>query len=198
MTPPAAGETWRDRAAALAAALGAIWAVSLWCLLVQPELAYTLALTPRTGAGLVGVLGMPFVHGSVEHLIANTVPLAVFGALLLSRGVAYFLKMSLAVMVLGGMTLWALGRESAHIGASGLVFGQFGFLVVRGLYERRLSSIAVTVFVVLAYGGAIFGVLPQDEQISWEAHLFGLIAGIAVARLAFLQARRRTAPDVRQ
>lgn len=201
MTPPqVAGEdeTWRDRAVVLLSVLGVIWAVSLWGLFVQPELTRALAVVPRSSSGLVGVLGMPFAHGSIEHLLANTMPLLVFGALLLGRGVAYFLKVSLVVMVVGGLALWLLGRETAHIGASGVVFGQFGFLVVRGLCERRLSSIAITVFVVLAYGGAIFGVLPQGERVSWEAHLFGLLAGVGAARLAWAVECRRAASEARR
>ena len=178
---------------ALLAAVGAIWAVSAYGLLVDPGLQFALAVVPRQVDGLVGVLGMPLVHGSMTHLVANTLPLLIFGMLLLSRGVGYFFKVSIAIAVLGGAALWLFGRASAHIGASGLVFGYFGFLVVRGLYERRLGSLGVTLLVIVLYGGMIFGVLPGDDHISWEAHLCGLVAGGVLARIAYGLQRRRAA-----
>lgn len=175
---------WQQRAAGLLASVGVIWAVSLVAFYV-PKLQYQLALLPRRLDGLPGVLGMPFVHDSYGHLFANTLPLLVFGAMLVARGVRYFLGVALAVALLGGLALWAFGRTAAHIGASGVVFGLFGFLVVRGLYERRLTSIAITVFVTLTYGlSMLFGLVPLAGRVSWEGHLFGLLAGIVVARAA--------------
>ena len=174
---------WQQRAAGLLASVGAIWAVSLVAFYV-PQLRQ-LALLPRRFDGLPGVLGMPFVHDSYGHLFANTLPLLVFGAMLVARGVRYFLGVAFAVALLGGLALWAFGRSAPHIGASGVVFGLFGFLVVRGLYERRLTSIAITVFVTLTYGlTMLFGLVPLAGRVSWEGHLFGLLAGIVVARAA--------------
>ena len=175
---------WQQRAAGLLASVGVIWAVSLVAFYV-PKLQYQLALLPRRLDGLPGVLGMPFVHDSYGHLFANTLPLLVFGAMLVARGVRYFLGVAFAVALLGGLALWAFGRSAPHIGASGVVFGLFGFLVVRGLYERRLTSIAITVFVTFTYGlSMLFGLVPVTGRVSWEGHLFGLLAGIVVARAA--------------
>lgn len=182
----------KSRAAALVASVALVWAVSLFGLLVDQGFVYDLALVPRRVDGLSGIFGMPFVHGSLTHLVANTVPLLVLGSLLVSRGIGYYLGVTLAIAVLGGLALWVFGREAAHIGASGLVFGFFGFLVVRGLYERRFQSLAVTALVIVVYGGMIFGVLPRDDQVSWEGHLFGLLAGIAVARGAYAIDQRRS------
>ena len=188
----------QKRAFALLAVLGAIWLVSLYGLFVSEATQYNLALLPRRVDGLAGVLGMPFVHGSLGHLLANTGPLVVFGAMLMSRGVAYCLGVMLAVALLGGLLLWLFGRSAAHIGASGVAFGLFGFLIVRGLAERRASSIAISVAVVLLYGGMIFGVLPtagagtpNAGQVSWDGHLCGAVAGIACAYLAYRWQRRR-------
>lgn len=190
----------RQRALALAAVLGGIWLVSLYALFVDPGAVYDLALLPRRFDGLPGVLGMPFVHGSLGHLLANSGPLAVFGAMLLSRGIRYYLVVMLAVALLGGLLLWLFGRNAAHIGASGVTFGLFGFLVVRGLYERRASSIAVSVVVTAFYGGMVFGVLPSagdgtrfEGQVSWDGHLLGLLAGVALAIAANRLDRRRAA-----
>ena len=186
-------ELVRRRGAVLLATVGVVWAVSLYGLLVNEGVQYALAVQPRRLDGLAGILGMPFVHGSVTHLLANTAPLLIFGGILISRGAGYFFKVSLAIMVFGGAALWLFGRDSAHIGASAVVFGYFGFLVVRGLYERRLSSLAASLFVIVLYGGMIFGVLPREDHISWEGHLVGLLAGGFLARAAYAWGRRRAA-----
>ena len=185
----------RSRIGTLAGTLGVVWGVSLFALYVDRGLVFDLALVPRRVDGLLGVFGMPLVHGSMEHLLANTAPLAILGGLVVARGAGYFLIVSLAIAVLGGLALWLFGREAAHVGASGLVFGFFGFLVTRAFYERSLRSALVALLVIVAYGTMFFGVLPQGGQISWEGHLFGLIAGGFVARGAFAVERRRTGDE---
>ncbi len=98
------------------------------------------------------------------------------------RGRQVLLAVSVFIILVGGLGVWALGRPAIHIGASGLVFGYFGYLVAVGWYERRLGSILTAIVVVALYGGLIAGVLPTPGLISWEAHLFGLIAGVLAAR----------------
>ncbi len=185
-----------QRAAVLFGGVGLVWAVSLYALADQSVL-YALALTPRRLDGLPGVMGMPFVHQSLWHLVANTLSLVPLAAIVLFRGVRYYLVTVAWIVVLGGLAVWLFGREAVHVGASGLVFGLVGFLVVRGLYERALTSLLVSLVVVLLYGGTIWGVLPRGDGVSWEAHLFGLIAGAATARvLVGLNARNRAGdPD---
>ena len=158
--------------------------MSLYGLLVDDGVVYALAVVPRRLDGLVGVLGAPLVHGSFAHLAANTLPLLVLGGMVAVRGAVYYVTTTLAIAVLGGLGLWLLGRSAAHVGASGVIFGYFGFLVGRGYYERSLPSVAVAVLVAVVYGGMIGGVLPRDDRVSWEAHLFGLLAGGVCARLA--------------
>lgn len=175
---------WKSRAATLCAGTLLIWAVSLYGLLVDERVIYALAVVPRRFDSLFGIFGAPLVHGSFAHLAANTVPLLILGGMVAIRGVAYYVTTTFAIVALGGLGLWVLGRNAAHIGASGLVFGYFGFLVGRGYYERSLQSIAVAVLVAVVYGGMIAGVLPRDDQVSWEAHLFGLLAGGLCARAA--------------
>lgn len=173
---------WKPRAATLLAGTALIWAVSLYGLYVDRSLAFDLALVPRRIDGLPGILTAPLVHGSFAHLAANTVPLLVLGGMVAVRGVARYLTVTLAVTVLGGLGVWTLARNAAHVGASGLIFGYFGFLVARGYYDRSPGAIAVSVVVAVVYGGMIAGVLPRDGQVSWEAHLFGLLAGGVCAR----------------
>ncbi len=179
------------RAIALLASVGAVWAISLYAL-ADPATLFSLAIVPRDVNHLLGIVGMPFVHQSLAHLMANTGPLLALGAVMLFRGVGYYAAATAFIILLSGLAVWALGRAAAHIGASGVVFGLAAFLVVRGLYERRPGSAAVALFVFLIYGGMIWGVIPQDDGVSWEAHLFGLVGGVITAR-AFAAKRRAEA-----
>ena len=184
---------WRPRAAALGSVAALVWAVSLYGLLFDENFVYALAVVPRRFDGLSGVLGAPLVHGSFAHLAANTFPLLILGGMVAIRGVAYYVTATLAIVVLGGLGLWVFGRSAAHVGASGLIFGYFGLLVGRGYYERSLQSVAVAVLVAVVYGGMVAGVLPRDPGVSWEAHLFGLLAGGLCARAARMSPSRRVA-----
>ena len=178
-----------SRGGVLLGSLAFIWAVSLYGLYADDRLVRALALLPRRIDGLTGILTAPLVHASLAHLLANSLPFVVLGGMVAVRGRAYFLATTLAIAVFGGLGLWLIGRDAAHIGASGLVFGYFGFLVARGFYERRLGSIAVAILVVAVYGGMIGGILPRADGVSWEGHLTGLIAGGLYARTA--RRRRR-------
>lgn len=173
---------WKSRVVAPGAAVAVVWAVSLYGLFVDDRLVGALAVVPRRPGHLPGIFGAPLVHGSFAHLAANTVPLLVLGGMVALRGPVYYLTTTLAIVVLGGLGLWTFGRNAAHIGASGLVFGYFGFLVGRGYYERSPTSVAVAVLVAVGYGGMAAGVLPRDPGVSWEAHLFGMLAGGLCAR----------------
>ena len=139
---------------------------------------------PYLAGSLRGILLSPLLHGSFSHLMSNTFPLLLLGGFVALRGAKTLIGVSLLVIVLGGLLVWIVGRPAVHIGASGLVFGYFGFLVAQGWYERSIVSIVVAVGVLLLYGGIIFGVLPQSGFISWEGHLFGLIAGVLAARMS--------------
>ncbi|MDP6931567.1 MAG: rhomboid family intramembrane serine protease [Myxococcota bacterium] len=141
-------------------------------------------IRPRSLDGLWGVLFSPFLHGGLAHLAANTVPLVILGWLVLSRGTGVFVGVFVSSMLVAGGGAWLLGpSNSVHVGISGVIFGFFGFLVLAGIFEKKLGSLLVTVLVVAAYGGLIFGVLPGQPGISWQSHLFGFLGGAGYARL---------------
>ena len=162
--------------------LSVIWAVELLNGFLDHQLSGW-GILPRTTQGLIGIPLSPFLHGSFSHTVANTVPLLVLGGLVGLRGSQTLAGVSLFVVIVGGVAVWGLGRTAIHVGASGLVFGYFGYLLARGWYDRKPSSVLIAVAVLLVYGGLILGVLPTRSFISWEAHLFGLIAGLLAARL---------------
>lgn len=138
---------------------------------------------PRRPDGIYGVLIWVFLHGNFQHLLMNTTPLLVLGYFVALRGAIIFLRASIMVTVLGGLGVWIFGRPALHIGASALVFGYFGFLIAMGLYEKSLGALLIAAITLFYYGGMIFGVLPSVSFISWEGHLFGLIAGVIAARI---------------
>ena len=143
----------------------------------------TWGILPRTVTGLRGIPLSPFLHGNLSHLLVNTVPFLVLGGLVALQGRRAFLGVSLFVIICGGIALWLFGRMAYHIGASGLIFGYFGYLVARAWYERSPGSILIALVTLFFYGGLIWGVLPTTTYISWEGHLFGLLAGILAARI---------------
>ena len=160
----------------------AIWVIELVNQLVGHRLSQSLGLAPRRIDGLIGIPAMPFLHGGVNHAISNTLPLGVLGAIGLLVAPHRFWTASVVIVLVSGLAVWVLARSGVVVGASGLIFGWFGFLVTLGAIERSPRAIAVAVVVLVVYGGMIWGVLPQDNvRISWEAHLFGALAGALAA-----------------
>lgn len=138
-------------------------------------------LIPREVDGLVGVATAPFLHGSLMHYFSNIVPLCIFAFLLLQHGAVRFWLVTVVIIALSGMLVWGLGRTAIHVGASGLIYGYFGYLLVAGWLSREIKLLAISLFVGVGYGGMIWGVLPSMPYVSWEFHLFGFLAGIFAA-----------------
>lgn len=142
-------------------------------------------IQPRSLEGLDGILWSPFLHGGFAHLISNTIPFAVLSALVLLRGARRYINASLIIIAVGGLLVWAfaIGSNEVHIGASGWVFGLFGFIVASAFFERRPLSIGLGLITLFLYGGTIlFGFVPRPG-LSVEGHLFGFVAGILAAKI---------------
>ena len=183
MPKPRPMRLFLQRLSVLAAFIGALWMLQVanWATGYRLNLAF--GLIPRKVAGLDGIVGMPLLHGSFEHLMSNTPPLLVMGALLAATATRALIAVNAVIVGAGGVLVWLFGSTAVHIGASGLVFGWFGFLVMRGLIDRSLVTLGAAVLVGLLYGALIWGVLPGQAGMSWEAHLFGFSAGAAAASL---------------
>lgn len=139
---------------------------------------------PRDLGGLTGVLWAPWLHGSFSHLLANIGALAILGWFCLWPGIYRFVLVTIAAMLGAGLLAWLFGgSQTVHFGASGIVFGYFGFLALRGWYERTVPAFLVSSGVIFLYGGMIFGVLPSQPAVSWQSHLGGFIAGMLMARV---------------
>ncbi len=165
----------------LAVFIAAIWAVQALNWVTNYSLNPAFGLFPRHIAGLDGVIAMPLLHGGFGHIMSNTPPLIVMGGLLAATATRALVAVNAFIVILGGALVWLFASPAIHIGASGLVFGWFGFLVVRGVVDRSPVTLGVTALVGVLYGSIIFGVLPGQPGVSWEAHLFGALAGAAAA-----------------
>jgi len=141
-------------------------------------------IRPRTERGLLGILLSPFLHAGFGHLISNSLPFLVLGGLVMTGGRRQFLLLSLWVTVIGGGGVWLLGGSgTVHLGASLVIFGYLGFLLSRGIVERSIGGVLVSLGLLFGYGGMLLGVLPGQPGISWLGHLCGFLAGIAGAVL---------------
>lgn len=160
--------------------------VDQWVLGRQLDL---LGIIPRTTIGLRGIVLAPFLHGGFAHLIGNTIPFLMLGWLIMLRETSDFVRVTLVVGLASGLGTWLLGSSGSHIGASGVIFGYLGYLLLRGFFERRLGSISLSLLVGTLYGSMIWGILPLQQGVSWEGHLFGFLGGVLAARM--LSVRRR-------
>lgn len=171
----------RERVTALLVFLGFLWAVWAWHQIFPGMLFY--GVIPRNTDGLRGIITGPFLHLSLDHLIANSIPLAILGALILIRGVKELVYVILVSGLISGIGIWIFGTPGTmHFGASGIVFGMMGFLIFRGIFDRRLTSILITVIVALLYGRTLMASFMPEAGVSWSGHIWGFVGGVIAAR----------------
>jgi membrane associated rhomboid family serine protease len=152
-------------------------------------------LVPLSFSGLRGIIFMPFIHGNFEHLFNNSLPI-----FFLSWALFYFYR-SIAFRVfflsyfIHGFWLWFFGRESYHVGASGIIYSLSAFIFVSGIIRKNTHLLSISLIVAFLYGSMVWGIFPMAENISWEAHLTGMLAGIV---LAFFYKEYGPPPNIRQ
>ena len=173
-------QTVLSRAKLVSGFVAVFWLVEIIDTVVLSSRLESNGIQPRSLDGLDGILWAPFLHGGFAHLIANTIPFMLLAGLSLALGVRRFALASVIIIVAGGLAVWlfAIGSNENHIGASGWIFGLFGFLVSTAVFEHRLRSIALALVALVFYGTSmLFGLVPTPGR-SWEGHLFGLLAGV--------------------
>lgn len=172
-----------------ASLLALMWLVQLANVLVcQPLFHMTLnqyGIVPRSFTGLRGIVFAPFLHASFTHLLGNSLPFLILGWLVTLRGGASdFVGVTVLAALAGGLGAWLFGADGVHVGASGLVYGYLGFLLLTGYFDRRPLSVVLSLVVGCLYGGLLWGVLPLQQGVSWQSHVFGFLGGALAARLA--------------
>ncbi|UBV43237.1 rhomboid family intramembrane serine protease [Deinococcus taeanensis] len=182
--PPAARSGVLPAAAVTGLLVAGLWAQEVTDLLVFGGSLDRYGIEPREPGTFWHVLSAPFLHAGFAHLLANTVPLAALTFMSALRGTGRFLTALLVIVLLGGGLVWLLGRGgSVHLGASELVFGLLAYLLGVGWWERTPAAIGVAAVAFVLYGGILWGVLPANPAVSWEAHLFGFLGGLVAAAL---------------
>jgi membrane associated rhomboid family serine protease len=144
-----------------------------------------LGIRPRDPRGLIGIFSAPFVHASFEHLMSNTLPTGLLAAMMLyayPRATRIALPL---IWIASGLGVWIWARSSVHVGISGVTHGLMFFLFCIGLLRRDRLGVSISLLVFFLYGGMVMTVLPREQQISFEYHLFGALAGIVAAVLLF-------------
>ena len=157
-----------------------LWIIMIFQVMIGVSFSYW-GLFPRTEHGLIGIFTMPLIHANYFHLWSNTFPLIILGA-----GVNFFYpevagKTWFIIYFLTGILVWFFARPDDHIGASGIVYGLAAFLFFGGLFRKDNRLRAVSLIILIYYGGIFWGVFPIDPHISWEGHLFGACSGIFAA-----------------
>jgi membrane associated rhomboid family serine protease len=185
----------KTQAVVLGGTLAVFWAVFVVNTVLGGSL-LSLGVIPRTTIGLRGIFFAPFLHGSFGHIVANSIPFLALGWMVMLRDERHFIPVTLAGMVGSALVAWLIGAPgSVHIGASGVIFGYLGFLMLTGWYTRSFVSILLSVIVTLAWGSLVLGMLPGEPGVSWPAHIGGFLGGVLAAR-GFRTPRRLASPHV--
>jgi membrane associated rhomboid family serine protease len=153
----------------------------------------TFGILPLTVEGLPGIIFSPFIHSSYDHLLSNSIPFLIlmFALLYFYRRLAY--RIFFLIYILSGICVWLGGRESWHIGASGIVYGLASFLFFSGVFRKDANLLTIGIIVIFLYGSMFWGIFPVKPEISWESHLWGSASGLMLAFYYRLQGPVRPA-----
>ena len=183
--PVPGSSTLRQRILLLFALVGVMWLLEALDILTGHRLPIDeFGIRPRELRGLLSIPVMPFLHGSFQHLSANTFPFIILGSLVLVTGRATFVVVSSIVLFIGGLGTWVFGLSNTnHIGASGLIFGYLGFVLMRAWFDRKVGYLLMAAFAPFLYGGLAIGLMRTTDGVSWTGHFFGFVGGVVAAWL---------------
>jgi membrane associated rhomboid family serine protease len=142
-----------------------------------------LGIIPRHVLGLPGILFAPLLHADFNHLFFNSIPLLVLSNFILVNGLHFYLMVTLLITLMSGMAIWCFAKSGLHIGASALITGYWSFLVCTVYQSGTLVSLILGALSLYYFAGIFLGIFPSQKGVSWEGHLFGLLAGIAASLL---------------
>lgn len=158
--------------------LGLLWGIQIinWILGYRLNM---LGIYPRHPLGLIGIFTAPFLHGHFNHIFFNSIPFVILASFVLLEGLHQFFMISVIIILLSGLGIWLFGRKSIHIGASSLIMGYLGYCLMNAYYHESVVSVGIALVCLYYFASLLFSIFPSDVKVSWEGHLFGLLAGIA-------------------
>ena len=157
-----------------------IWSVKIFEIVFDYDFT-EYGVLPRNFNGLIGILFSPLIHSDINHLLSNSLPVIILCLLIFNFYSQIAKKILIYLYFISGLWLWCIGRESFHIGASGLIYAMASFLFFSGILRKNSQLSAVALLVIFIYGGLFWGLFPIHKNVSWEGHLTGFIAGILVS-----------------
>ena len=157
-----------------------IWSVKLFEIVFYYDFT-EYGVLPRNLNGLIGILFSPLIHSDINHLLSNSLPVIILCLLIFNFYSQIAKKIFIYLYFISGLWLWCIGRESFHIGASGLIYAMASFLFFSGILRKNSQLSAVALLVIFIYGGLFWGLFPIHKNVSWEGHLTGFIAGVLVS-----------------
>lgn len=157
-----------------------MWGVFFVNALLHKRLLY-LGIIPRRLLGLPGILFAPFLHADFNHLFFNSIPLMVLSNFILINGVAYFLYVTTLIILISGILTWCFAKSGIHVGASSVITGYWALLVSNIYQQGTLTAIILGIVCIYYFAGIFLSIFPGKKGVSWEGHLFGLIAGFLVS-----------------
>lgn len=158
--------------------LAILWGIYFFNFIFFKKNLNFLGIYPRSLHGLIGIVFAPFLHDNFEHLLFNSIPFFFLANFLLLSGLREFYIVSATILLISGTILWLFGRKAIHIGSSYLIMGYFGYLLYAAYMERSYLMIGLAAVTLYYCGNLIFSIIPMDKRVSWESHLFGLVAGV--------------------
>jgi membrane associated rhomboid family serine protease len=171
----------RDAVVLMTAFVALIWILQVFNWADGYRLDADYGILPHNVGRLPEIFTAPFLHISWQHIEGNTVPLFVLGVLAAYRGVKKFLLLTLIVAVASGLAVWLFQSDELTVGASGLIFGYFGYVVIRGFFDRNLLDIGIGVVAGVLYWTILQVAIPGTPGVSWIGHLGGLFGGVVAA-----------------
>ncbi len=157
-----------------------MWAVFSFESFFNIDLGF-LGILPRHLSGLIGIFTAPMIHGNTMHIASNTAPLIFLGATLYLFYNKIANRVFIQCYLLTGFLVWVFARPFYHIGASGLIYSLASFLISFGFFRKDFKSIIISAVILIFYGGLAYGVMPNQQGVSWESHLLGVIVGLGTA-----------------
>lgn len=134
--------------------------------------------------GIAGIFLSPLLHGDFQHLFSNSIPLFFLVTLILFFYPRVASISFVLIYLITGLAVWLFSRGGVyHIGASGVIFGMVSFVFWNGVFRKSIKSVILSLVIIVMYGGGGYfaGLVPGQDGISWESHLFGAITGILVS-----------------